>query len=249
MDTFRVRSYDNGEVRWIELVGDARPTLCTRITRDVAAVFDHDAAQSAPPHTFVLDISGVRLDPSTLDAVLDGVPPACKLALIPPDEMGWYGGLAHRHAISADIYMNQHHALRALGLATYGLLRERPDEARRHPRIETAFRSRVWFEAPRGARFGQAFVANLSRRGACLTRIDMDVARDELSLLASGTQPLHLDIAIGGAQGKVLGRVVRAGGGLSRLGVFFEQVESPLDHALAMFIAERAPEAQEAEQA
>jgi hypothetical protein len=118
---------------------------------------------------------------------------------------------------------------------------ERADESRRHPRVETSLRSRVWFDLPRGPKFGQAWVANLSRRGACLTRLDLGLAPDELSLLAPGTRPFRLDLAIGGARGKVSARVVRADAGraLSRLGVRFDDIEPALDRALERYIAER----------
>lgn len=248
MSSFRVRTYANGDVRWIDLEGDAAATLTARVHNEVASAFDRGADHETAPCVYVLDLSGMAPGSGVhaLDAILDAVPPATKLALIPPQDPGWCAGLGHRHAISAEVFATQQHALQALGLEGRGTPRERPDENRRHDRVSTQLRARISFEHPRGTRWGQAYIANLSRSGACLKRLDIaDFNADDLRYLASGVPTVTLEIALDAGRGRVRGRVVRLNDehGLPNLGVRFEEISPPLAVAIAHYVEERRAEA------
>src|SRR5688500_11182817 len=105
MEPFRVRSYQNGDVRWIEIVGTPVRALAANLKREIGSAFEIDPVHETPPAVFVLDLSGVKVDALTLDVILDGIPPATRIALIPPFEPGWYDALrARQHGLTVDVY-------------------------------------------------------------------------------------------------------------------------------------------------
>ncbi len=247
MSSFRVRSFTNGDVRWIDLEGDATATGAERLQRDLAAAFDTLVDDEAPPGRYVLDLSAIGAEEGgeTLDAILDAIPADTRLALIPPQTDNWIEAVGRRHALVADVFSTQGSALQALGIRSRGQQRESPEDGRRHARVDTALRAKIWFEHPTGTRWGQAYISNLSRSGALLKRIDVDhYDPDMYRWLASGVPAVSIDLAVGGGRGRIKGRVVRLKdtNGLPNLGVQFEEVPPQLAVALAAFIEENRAE-------
>lgn len=265
MASFRVRVYRNRDVLWVELMGAATATPAPQVKKEVAAAFAYGARPSdgeaeaageageigdagdAPRGRYVLDLSQVlTVGGHTLEAILDAVPRVGEVALIPPPESGWFEGVRRRIDLSVTVYASERHALLALGLESRGTLIERPDENRRHVRVETNLRSKIWFNHPQGARFGRTIITNLSKSGAYLTKLDVPLGPDEFRYFASGMGPLMIDLPISlDAKRHVRSRVVRVDtrGGLPQLGVKFEELDPSLERALASYIAARVPEA------
>jgi hypothetical protein len=245
MATFRVRVYENLDVRWIELAGAAAATPSSRVREEVSDAFEREDEDHGEVRRYVLDLSQVlTVGSPTLEAILDAVPQNRDVALIPPPERGWFGAVSRRIDLSMPVFANEKHALLALGLETRGTLLDRPDENRQHLRVETAIKSRIWFDHPKGPRFGRALITNLSKTGAYLTRLDCEIGPDEFRYFASGAGPLVIDIPIDMERGHVRSRVVRVDTlrGLPQLGVQFEEMEPAMERAIARYIAARCPE-------
>jgi hypothetical protein len=246
MPSFRLRCYDNEDVRWIELLGAAAATPAQRVREEVAACFDESDWHGDLPRRYVLDLSQVcTVGTLTLEAILDAMPASREIGLIPPPVQGWFAAIGSRIDLSVAVYAGERHALLALGLESRGALVERPDENRRHIRVETALKARIWFDHPRGPRFGRALVANLSKTGAYLTKLDCEIGRDEFLHFAGGAAPLLLDLPISiERRSHLRSRVVRidTDRGVPQFGVHFEEVDAEIERLIARYIAERCPD-------
>lgn len=250
MAGFRLRCYDNEDVRWIELLGAVAATPGARLREEVARAFDESEWREDISRRYVLDLSQVvTVGTLTLESILYAVPPSREVGLIPPPVPGWFAAMG-RIDLAVNVYASERHALLALGLDSRGTLLERPDENRRHIRVETAIKARIWFDHPRGPRFGRALVANISKTGAYLTKLDCEIGREEFRYFAGGQGPLLVDLPISlERRGHLRSRVVRVdtNRGIPQLGVHFEEVDPEFERSLARYIAERCPEEETAE--
>ncbi len=249
---YKVRTYENGDLRWVEPSGAATATSAEIVTRAVREAFAAEPAPGLPPpQRFILDLSQViTVGGRTLEAILEGVPPGRDVGLIPPPQPGWFAGVGRRIDVSVTVYASERHALLALGLDSRGVPRDRPTEKRRYPRIETALRSRLWFQSPRGERFGKAIVGNLSKSGAYLKQLDVELGPEEFRYFASGAGPLMLVLPIGpvtpdqvgiaarGERRHIRTRVVRMETvrGVPHLGVHFEDIDPEVEDAISTYI-------------
>jgi hypothetical protein len=253
MASFRIRCYENGDARWIELLGAAAATQPARLRAEIAAAFAHreHGEDENEPRRFILDLSQViAVGAPTLEAILDAVPRGPEIGLIPPPEPGWFAEISKRIDLSVAVYANERHALLALGLVTRGRLLDRPEEHRRHVRVETSIKARMWFRAPRGERGGRVIIANMSKSGALLTRLECDLGPEDFIHFAQETGSLHLSLPLEMEMHKLRSRVVRIDTtrGAPHLGVRFEELDPLFERALSRYIAERCPEEKPAPQ-
>jgi hypothetical protein len=245
MSRFRVRCYENGEVRWIELAGAAAATPADTVRREVRAAFLPEG--EGPARRYVLDLSQVlAVGGRTLEAIIGAIPPDREVGLIPPPQPGWFEEVGGPLDVSVTVYASERHALLALGLESRGEPCESAIDKRRHLRIPTSLRSRLWLHSPRGERFGKAIVSNLSKSGAYLTQLDCELGAEEFRYFATGGGPLVLALPIVPERRHIRSRVVRLDTvrGVPNLGVSFEEIDPELERALAAYVAERAGDAE-----
>jgi hypothetical protein len=238
----RIHCYQNADVHWIELSGPVGGTPAPQIRAAVAAAFSESLRGAPGALRCVLDLSQVpAIGDATLAAVLEALPLAVGVDLIPPPGATEVDEVAARTGRLVTVHPNERATLRALDIASRGAPRPPPKEPRRHARILTKIRTRVELERPEGTLAGRALVADLSRSGARLVNLEWELGLAEIRLFAAGAGRLVLELLIAERRCRLAGRVVRLDTphGALELGLEFEGLEPPVEEALARLLGER----------